>query len=699
MPEEYRPRLRQILRDYVLAGTSTKPGISKVPPMAHEFKDPHQQPTDTKQYPAPLAKQQIIESLAHGMRDAGIVRPSRSAWNSPVLLVKKPDGSWRFCVDLRKVNAVLERDGYQPARLENILEALRDAKVFTTLDLCAGFHQLPLAEETKPLTAFTTLSGMSISPPPPPPLAAPPFNFSVINTKFVPVLSKRMEAPNLLSQSSDLASSGAPPLRRAGASPPKSYAQMAKAGAVSEPSYRPHLSGKEDVEYLFIIADLPEQQAFRAIISLVEAALPANLKKPVLLRAADQISRLKSGPAPSAIWRVRINGSPQEAFEASIAVSKFWAQTKPAGLSHVQPWASDLFSTTVQFLYSGSYDSPALVCSLLRVAALGALPVGSSIESVRNIAGPGGIPSFRFEILARVPPSGHSQLRKPISFQLPANNIGSDFVMSARWHAVSDPTFNGGALSPGSQGFNAWRFYGNAKKAEIAALVEKRSRNKARRERAAQRKQAAPLAKPTHPPAPSAVPAAPASNPPLESSSAQKPAPPAAAGAAASPSLGAPRAMAVGSGDDSSVAPSPSAAPSSPAMTSNGSPIAPSSGDMGVPSSVPTHNAEQASSTPRTPSSAPSSAPPAGADPLDRGNSGTNGALDTGAPPATPSKKAASQSIPSTARVTRSASALRGAESRVAHKASGQSLITEALSKTPSAPGPAHPPLAGGGSQ
>ena len=159
VPEEYRPRLRQILRDYVLAGTSTKPGISKVPPMAHKFKDPHQQPTDTKQYPAPLAKQQIIESLAHGMRDAGIVRPSRSAWNSPVLLVKKPDGSWRFCVDLRKVNAVLERDGYQPARLENILEALRDAKVFTTLDLCAGFHQLPLAEETKPLTAFTTLSG------------------------------------------------------------------------------------------------------------------------------------------------------------------------------------------------------------------------------------------------------------------------------------------------------------------------------------------------------------------------------------------------------------------------------------------------------------------------------------------------------------------------------------------------------------
>ena len=159
VPDEFKARLLDILRQHAIVGTSSAPGQSKVPPMGHTFKDPAQQPIDTRQYPAPLHKQKEIDRLTHEMHRANVVSPSTSSWNSPVILVKKPDGTWRFCVDLRKVNAALQRDGYKPPMLDNILDAMRGSKIFTTLDLCAGFHQLLLDKRTREITAFTTISG------------------------------------------------------------------------------------------------------------------------------------------------------------------------------------------------------------------------------------------------------------------------------------------------------------------------------------------------------------------------------------------------------------------------------------------------------------------------------------------------------------------------------------------------------------
>lgn len=85
----------------------------------------------------------------------GIVEPSKSGWSSPVVLVRKSDGSYRFCVDYRQLNSVTKRDAYPLPYISNILDRLRDARVLSSVDIKSAYWQVPLAESSKEKTAFT----------------------------------------------------------------------------------------------------------------------------------------------------------------------------------------------------------------------------------------------------------------------------------------------------------------------------------------------------------------------------------------------------------------------------------------------------------------------------------------------------------------------------------------------------------------
>ena len=69
------------------------------------------------------------------MLQQGVVRPSTSPWSSPVVMVRKKDGGWRFCVDYRKVNSVTRQDTYPLPRIDATLDSLAGSVFFTTLDL------------------------------------------------------------------------------------------------------------------------------------------------------------------------------------------------------------------------------------------------------------------------------------------------------------------------------------------------------------------------------------------------------------------------------------------------------------------------------------------------------------------------------------------------------------------------------------
>ena len=101
-----------------------------------------------------IEQQQVKEML----RDE-VIRPSISPWASPVVMVKKKDGSMRFCVDFRKVNDATIKDAHPLPRIDDTLESLHGAQYFTILDLKSGYWQVPIKEEAKEKMAFRTSSG------------------------------------------------------------------------------------------------------------------------------------------------------------------------------------------------------------------------------------------------------------------------------------------------------------------------------------------------------------------------------------------------------------------------------------------------------------------------------------------------------------------------------------------------------------
>lgn len=102
----------------------------------------------------------IVEEEVRKLLKNGIIRHSNSPWASPIVLADKKDGTRRLCVDYRKLNDITVRDAYPLPRIDDILDSLGNAKIFSTLDATSGYHQIPLAEEDIPKTAFQTRSGL-----------------------------------------------------------------------------------------------------------------------------------------------------------------------------------------------------------------------------------------------------------------------------------------------------------------------------------------------------------------------------------------------------------------------------------------------------------------------------------------------------------------------------------------------------------
>ena len=108
----------------------------------------------------PLTKRKVAEKCIREMLDAGIIRPSSSPYSFPICLVKKKDNSTRFCVDFRKLNDITVKDAHPIPNIQDILDQLAGSKIFSTLDLRSGYHQIPVHPDDAEKTAFTTHVGL-----------------------------------------------------------------------------------------------------------------------------------------------------------------------------------------------------------------------------------------------------------------------------------------------------------------------------------------------------------------------------------------------------------------------------------------------------------------------------------------------------------------------------------------------------------
>ena len=117
-------------------------------------------PVYVPQYRVPFKAKEIIEEQVSELLSQGVIEPSTSPFNSPLLLVKKPKGDgYRFCVDYRKLNERIVKDTFPIPRADTVIDQLSGSTVFSCIDMKHGYFQIPLDEESRKYTTFRTESG------------------------------------------------------------------------------------------------------------------------------------------------------------------------------------------------------------------------------------------------------------------------------------------------------------------------------------------------------------------------------------------------------------------------------------------------------------------------------------------------------------------------------------------------------------
>ena len=135
--------------------------LGEVSTSAHRIDTPDDvRPFRSQPYRAGPKQRELIETEINRQLEMGVITPSKSEWASPVLLVPKSDGSWRFCVDYRRLNQMTLKDSYPLSRMDECLDSLGDAAYFTTLDANSGYWQMKVHPPHRHKTALVCHRGV-----------------------------------------------------------------------------------------------------------------------------------------------------------------------------------------------------------------------------------------------------------------------------------------------------------------------------------------------------------------------------------------------------------------------------------------------------------------------------------------------------------------------------------------------------------
>lgn len=153
-------RLRSLLTKYKDRFTDGKGDFGRTGEVKHEINTGMETPIKLSRRRIPIHLREEADKIVEGMLEQKVIEPSSSPWGAPTVLVKKKDGSLRYCVDYRKLNDVTKKDAYPLPRIDDTFDSLGGAQWFSTLDLCSGYWQVELSDSAKEKTAFFAKQGL-----------------------------------------------------------------------------------------------------------------------------------------------------------------------------------------------------------------------------------------------------------------------------------------------------------------------------------------------------------------------------------------------------------------------------------------------------------------------------------------------------------------------------------------------------------
>ncbi|KAJ8034222.1 hypothetical protein HOLleu_20966 [Holothuria leucospilota] len=155
-----RRKVMELLADFADVFAKTPDDLGRTNVAKHRIETGLAKPIRQAARRLPVHQKEEAKQEISRMLKSDVIEPSSSSWSSPVVLVKKKDGSTRFCVDYRKLNEVTTKDSYPLPRIDDTLDTLGGSRWFCTLDLASGYWQVEVAEEDRPKTAFVTFNGL-----------------------------------------------------------------------------------------------------------------------------------------------------------------------------------------------------------------------------------------------------------------------------------------------------------------------------------------------------------------------------------------------------------------------------------------------------------------------------------------------------------------------------------------------------------
>ena len=160
LSEDEREQFFMLLTEYADVFAFSESDLGRTSKLKHQIYTGNAPPVRQAVRRVPPQRRQQVHELLNRMLKDDIIQPSSSPWAAPVVLVKKKNGSLRFCVDYRRLNEVTRKDAYPLPRIDDTIDTLAGSRFFSTLDLLSGYWQVEVAEDDRPKTAFCTTEGL-----------------------------------------------------------------------------------------------------------------------------------------------------------------------------------------------------------------------------------------------------------------------------------------------------------------------------------------------------------------------------------------------------------------------------------------------------------------------------------------------------------------------------------------------------------